>query len=334
MSLQTGILSNTNEMSQRMARNSQRPSTAAPKVRETRDAVDTSKQLQLQIDPEVEKRRTSSQLTKDLRAQLKAAKSGRGKAANLSASSSGRVKTTRGHSGNIPVFLLSVPAGLQTTTGAQTTPSVTEFDNISAASEPSVTKFDVHIPTAVQCQYPPAPSTADFIDPAFDSTYAFMSNFEFNTLLSDVEHLNAVFAADNVLSTSDPGFLDRGSAGFGTSVPDSGSMFVNPADDFMDLYGLPTFFSDPIGTSDFSPFAPSNPLPLLPPHPPDSPLGASPTAEESASSAPKSRRGPRREVDEANIMTSTRARVPSTRKRVADEAPISNRLLKKEKGRQ
>jgi hypothetical protein len=180
-----------------------------------------------------------------------------------------------------------------------------------------VREFDANIPRA--------PSTADFTDPAFDSTFAFMSDFEFNTLLSDVERLNAVFAADNSLPTFDPGFFDCGSsAGFGTSVPDSGSMLDNPADDFMDLYRLPTFFSDPIGTSDFSPFAPSDPLPLLPPPPPDSPLGASPTAEEPASSAPKSRRGPRREVDEANSMTSTRLRVLSTCKGVADEAPISN----------
>ncbi|KAJ7886098.1 hypothetical protein B0H14DRAFT_2563427 [Mycena olivaceomarginata] len=127
-----------------------------------------------------------------------------------------------------------------------------------------------------------------------------------------------------ILPTFDPGFLDcGGSAGFGNSVPDSGSMFDNPADDFMDLYGFPTFFSNSISTSDFSPFAPSDPLPLLPPPPPDSPPGASPTAEEPASSAPKSRRGPRREVDEANIMTSTCSRVPSTRKRVADEAPMA-----------
>ncbi|KAJ7835515.1 hypothetical protein B0H14DRAFT_3706485 [Mycena olivaceomarginata] len=62
-------------------------------------------------------------------------------------------------------------------------------------------------------------------------------------VIADVERLNAVFAADNSLPTFDPGFFDcGGSAGFGTSVPDSGSMFDNPADDFMDLYGLPTFF--------------------------------------------------------------------------------------------
>ncbi|KAJ7798792.1 hypothetical protein B0H14DRAFT_3543920 [Mycena olivaceomarginata] len=329
MSLQTGILSNTNnEMSQRMARNSQCQTTATRKVRETRDAVDTSKQLQLQIDAEVDKHRALSQLTKDLRAQLKAAKSGRGKAANLFPSSSGRVKTTRGRSGAQTTVLRTQSDHVPTIPSAISEPSVIEFDvHIPTASEPSVTEFDVNIP--------PAPSTADFTDPAFDSTFAFMSDFEFNTLLSDVKHLNAVFAADNILPIFDPGFLDcGGSAGFGTSVPDSGSMFDNPADNFIDLYGLPTFFSDPIGTSDFSPFAPSDPLRLLPPPPLDSPPGASPTAEEPALSALTSCCGPRHEVDEANSMTSTRSRVPSTRKRVADEAPISNRLPKKGKGRQ
>ncbi|KAJ7347308.1 hypothetical protein DFH08DRAFT_867745, partial [Mycena albidolilacea] len=279
MSLQTGILSNTNnEMSQQMARNSQYQSTATRKVRGTCDAADTSKQLQLQIDTEVEKHRALSQLTKDLRAQLKAAKSGHGKGANLS-------------------------------------PSATEFDvHIPTASEPSVTEFDINIP--------PVPSTADFIDPAFDSTFAFMSDFEFNTLLSDVEHLDTVFAAANILPTFDPGLLDcGGSTGFRTLVPNSGSM-------------LPTFFSDPIGTSNFSPFAPSDTLLLIPPPPPDSPWGASPTVEEPASNAPKSCCGSQREVGEANIMTSTHSRVPSTCKRVADEAPILNHLPKKGKGRQ
>ncbi|KAJ7300410.1 hypothetical protein DFH08DRAFT_1000753 [Mycena albidolilacea] len=172
MSLRTGILSNTNnEMSQRMARNSQRQSTAARKVRETRDAADTSKQLQLQIDAEIEKRRASSQLMKDLRAQLKATKSGRGKSANLSASSSGRVKTTRERSGNVPLFVLSVWAGLKTTTAVQTTVLPTQSDNVpsipTAISGPS---FDFDIPTV--------PSTANFTDPAFDSTFTFMSDIE------------------------------------------------------------------------------------------------------------------------------------------------------------
>ncbi|KAJ7895918.1 hypothetical protein B0H14DRAFT_2558381 [Mycena olivaceomarginata] len=198
-------------------------------------------------------------------------------------------------------------------------PHAVEFDvHIPTASEPSVTEFNVNIP--------PTPSTMDVIDPAFNSTFAFMSNFEFNTILSDVEHLNTVFAADNILPMFDPGFLDcGGSAGFGTSVPDSGSMFGKPANDFMDLYGLPTPPSNPIGTSDFFPFAPSDPLPFR---------ANPPTAEEPASSAPKSCRGPRCEVDEANIMISMHSWVPGTRKQVVDEAPILNRLPKKGKGRQ
>jgi hypothetical protein len=224
------------------------------------------------------------------------------------------------------LFVLSVWAGLQTTTAVQTTVLPTQSDNVpsipTAISGPS---FDFDIPTV--------PSTANFTDPVFDSTFTFMSDIEFNTLLSDVEHFNAVFAADNCLPTFDPGFLNCDSAGFGASVPGC----ANPADDSMDLYGLPTCFPDPFGTSDFSTFAavgPSDPLPLLPPPPPDSPPGASRMAEEPAASVPKSRRGPRCEVDEANIMTSTRSRVPSTRKRVADDAPISNRPSKKGKGKQ
>ncbi|KAJ7787985.1 hypothetical protein B0H14DRAFT_3578224 [Mycena olivaceomarginata] len=204
-----------------MARNSQRQSTAARKVRETRDAADTSKQLQLQIDAEVEKHRASSQLTKDLRAQLKAAK---------------RAQTTV-----LPTQSDHVP----TIPSAISEPSVTEFDvNTPTASEPSVTE-DVHIPTASE------PSVTEF-DTIFPCTIhrglhrpgirfniRFHVDFEFNTLLSDVEHLTP-------------------SAGFGTSVPDSGSMFDNPLTTSWTCTGS-QFFSDPIGTSDFSPFAPSDP---------------------------------------------------------------------------
>ncbi|KAJ7794014.1 hypothetical protein B0H14DRAFT_3558479 [Mycena olivaceomarginata] len=304
MSLQTGILSNTNnEMLQRMARNSQRQSTAARKVRETRDAADTSKQFQLQIDAEVEK--------------------------NAVPRLQGRIKTTRGRS------------------GAQTTVLPTQSDHVptipSAISEPSVTEFDVNTPTAsepsvteVRRQYSPRTIHRGLHRPGIRFNIRFHVLTSNSTLFCRMSNtLTPYLRLIIVFLAFDPGFLDcGGSAGFGTSVPDSGSMFDNPADDFMDLYGLPTFLSDPIGTSDFSPFAPSDPLPLLPPPPPHSPPGASPAVEEPASSAPKSRRGPRREVDEANIMTSTRSRVPSTRKRVADEAPISNRLPKKGKGRQ
>ncbi|KAJ7898278.1 hypothetical protein B0H14DRAFT_3424639 [Mycena olivaceomarginata] len=108
------------------------------------------------------------------------------------------MKTARQRSADISkrrIRLLSVPAGLQTTTGTQTTvlptqsdhvptipsaisePSVTEFDvNIPTASEPAVTKLDIHIPTASELSVtefdvniPPASSTVDFADPAFNT---------------------------------------------------------------------------------------------------------------------------------------------------------------------
>ncbi|KAJ6620851.1 hypothetical protein B0H10DRAFT_1689824, partial [Mycena sp. CBHHK59/15] len=75
MSLETGILSNpNNEISHRMARNFQRQTTAARKARESREAADISKELQLQIDAEAEKWRVSNELTKSLKEQLNAAK--------------------------------------------------------------------------------------------------------------------------------------------------------------------------------------------------------------------------------------------------------------------
>lgn len=79
-SLETGILSNpNNKLSHRMSRTSTRQSTVARKARESRKAADISKELQLQIDAEVEKRRISNELTKSLKEQLNAAKGKSGK---------------------------------------------------------------------------------------------------------------------------------------------------------------------------------------------------------------------------------------------------------------
>ncbi|KAJ7906219.1 hypothetical protein B0H13DRAFT_1716365 [Mycena leptocephala] len=103
MSLETDILSNpNNEFSHRLARNSQRQSTVARKAHESREAADVSKQLQLQLAADAEKRRASNLVTKSLKERLKNAKGtsgGRAKTASLSASSSGRVKTARGRAG-------------------------------------------------------------------------------------------------------------------------------------------------------------------------------------------------------------------------------------------
>ncbi|KAJ7720096.1 hypothetical protein DFH07DRAFT_1009047 [Mycena maculata] len=87
MSFETGILSNNNRLSHRIARNSQRQSAVAHKAHESREAVNIPKQLQLQIDAEAKIE------------QLKAAKGtscGCGKTGSLSASSSGGVRTPVG----------------------------------------------------------------------------------------------------------------------------------------------------------------------------------------------------------------------------------------------
>ncbi|KAJ7120623.1 hypothetical protein C8R43DRAFT_849508, partial [Mycena crocata] len=75
MSLQMGILSNSNnELSLRVARNSQRQSAAARRAREAGQAGDVAKELQPQINVEAEKRRASNAVTKSLREQLSAVK--------------------------------------------------------------------------------------------------------------------------------------------------------------------------------------------------------------------------------------------------------------------
>ncbi|KAJ6474954.1 hypothetical protein C8R45DRAFT_1010906, partial [Mycena sanguinolenta] len=91
LSLESGILTNSNnDLLHRMARNSQCQTATVRKSRESR------------IDAEAEKRRASTALTKDLKAQLKAVKATSGKRGKskaktviLSASSSGRVKMTQ-----------------------------------------------------------------------------------------------------------------------------------------------------------------------------------------------------------------------------------------------
>ncbi|KAJ6574016.1 hypothetical protein B0H10DRAFT_1696492, partial [Mycena sp. CBHHK59/15] len=61
MSLETGILSNpNNEISHRLARNSQRQSAVARKSHESREVADLTKQLQLQIEPSAVQRLSST----------------------------------------------------------------------------------------------------------------------------------------------------------------------------------------------------------------------------------------------------------------------------------
>jgi hypothetical protein len=128
-----------------------------------------------------------------------------------------------------------------------------------------------------------------------------------------------------------------GFSGVRTAMP-SEAPPEDPGQDFLDLYGSAGGFSDAGAAQSFAAFTSTwyfnDPLPVLPPPPPESP--APPPSVEKVSepgpSAPRSRRT-RQEVDEANIIHTTRTRAPSARKRGAeDDDDVSSRPLKR--GRQ
>ncbi|KAJ7898021.1 hypothetical protein B0H14DRAFT_2332437, partial [Mycena olivaceomarginata] len=95
MSLRTGIVANpNNEVSHCVARNTGRQSTRARNARESEELSDATHDLKQQIAEELEKRRESNTLTKELKNKLRSLK-GTGQTNQqklLSASSSGRVK--------------------------------------------------------------------------------------------------------------------------------------------------------------------------------------------------------------------------------------------------
>ncbi|KAJ6574171.1 hypothetical protein B0H19DRAFT_1253912 [Mycena capillaripes] len=317
MSLETGILSNpNNEISHRMARNSQRQSNAARKERESHEAADISKDLQLRIDAEAEKRRVSNELTKSLKAQLKDAKgtSGkRGKASRkpaiLSASSSGRVKTTRA------------------TEGATMPLHAVQSDDVPSAV--------VALPTGMQ------PADLNSIQSAAHAPAFNLSNnydLDFDSLMRDLDWSFLQDPAVAKLFAYDPASDPTLFVNFNTPVPSSAPP-EGPNDDFMDLYGSADGFYDAGATQSFGASTVNksfnDPLPILPPPPPESPPApCSPVEQvsEPGPSAPRSRRT-RQEVDEANIIHTSRARAPSARKRHADD-DVSSRPPKRSKGTQ
>ncbi|KAJ6560912.1 hypothetical protein B0H10DRAFT_2240273 [Mycena sp. CBHHK59/15] len=132
-----------------------------------------------------------------------------------------------------------------------------------------------------------------------------------------------------------------GLRGAETAMPSAASP-EDPLQDLLDLYGGAGSFPGTQATHGFTvltstPYLDA-PLPILPPPPPEPPCAPSPVVQqvsEPGSSAPRSRRG-RQEVDEANIIHTTRTRVPSARKRGADdddEADVTARPPKKSKGK-
>ncbi|KAJ7264262.1 hypothetical protein C8J57DRAFT_1718701 [Mycena rebaudengoi] len=307
MTLRTGILANpNNEGSHRMARNSQRQSTTARKALESRTAVDESREIQNQIDAEIESRRASTARTNTLQVELKAAKSKAGKQRKsvgiLSASSSGRVKTRGGQVAPVPVRTQSpTPTPLD-----DTPPAAIHTENFAAefavaTGSNSSQEFDLDIASllnggaAIGSSFPlNIPPTFQFptFDPFFDPALFGFTASEFNTLIP----LPSDPALDELMS------LWEGSGTF-------------PQPDF-----------------DASAF---DHLPLLPPPPPVSPPPMALAVEqpEPGPSAPKSRRGPRQEVDVSLILPtdSKRVRGPSELKRRMDGDEILDRVQKRAK---
>ncbi|KAJ6573305.1 hypothetical protein B0H10DRAFT_1964125 [Mycena sp. CBHHK59/15] len=360
------------------ARNSQRQSAVARKSHESREVADLTKQLQLQIDAEAEKRRASNSATKALKEQIKAAKGatgGRGKAGNLSASSSGRVKMRRTRAVSGP-STTSVPMQAEDAPAVETSPmqssapfplaltaSITAPRNGSAASE---SRFTPALITP-QFNFDPAQPMVDAsmldllgnfgVNPFSDGIETSYSDVNASPLwdnlggldftahtggvdqrthhgfISDplthdagayVDYAASFFAPDTLGGTSLDEFFDPVIYGsFGASIP--AAVVNDPLQAFLDS------FQD--GAADLSlggsglNSATLSAIPSLPP-PPTTPSPSPPTERvEQCPIAPRSRRQ-RQEVDEANIVTTTRARAPSSRKRDAEEE-LASRPAKK-----
>ncbi|KAJ7922381.1 hypothetical protein B0H13DRAFT_2655645 [Mycena leptocephala] len=168
---------------------------------------------------------------------------------------------------------------------------------------------------------------APSVDPAF-------FDFDFDSLLASLETCPSIFAQDTSNTgnqfttydrTFDPAVFGLPGGDFNALMPSNSSApTTDPLDEFMTMYG----FSESDGAAcSFVSGAPfNNELPLLPPPPPESPPAPSPTVEHPSESVPRSRCA-RKEVDEANIIYSTRSRAPTARKRFADEE-LSDRPTK------
>ncbi|KAF8197632.1 hypothetical protein K438DRAFT_2118253 [Mycena galopus ATCC 62051] len=319
MSLSTGVLANpNNEMSNRIARSSQRRSAAARKASESREAEDLSKEIRLQID-------ASTARTKELRAQLKASKSSstRNAAVVLSASSSGCVRSARRRT-EVPVVEQALNNALP-----PATESAFDFPNWDVAMGTS----SLENPT-----FPPQAGSSTSVDPVWSGG---QTTYGFDTLLPDSPPALGADDFEDFLNvyglTSSPRLFGDGAT--------LGNSYLDPF--FISSHGT----ADDSANSRFSDISPGfgahtdflhtqpTPLdhwPLLPLPPPESPPPHSPAVQkpsESGPSAPKSRRL-RSEVDPALILpaTSTRSRVPSFRKRNTDD-DTSERPQKKGKGR-
>jgi hypothetical protein len=187
--------------------------------------------------------------------------------------------------------------------------------------------------TTTQVEEPPmaANSVQPPVDPAF-------FDFDFDSLLASLETCPSIFAQDTSNTgnqfttydrTFDPAVFGLPGGDFNAlMLSNSSAPTTDPLDEFMTMYGFSDIMSSDGAASSFVSGAPfNNELPLLPPPPPESPPAPSPTVEHPSESVPRSRCA-RKEVDEANIIYSTRSRAPTARKRFADEE-LSDRPTKK-----
>ncbi|KAJ6569751.1 hypothetical protein DFH09DRAFT_1080478 [Mycena vulgaris] len=139
--------------------------------------------------------------------------------------------------------------------------------------------------------------------------------------------LDIISSATIAPATTQSLFVD-----FNALIPSTASP-ADPLQDFMDLYGSGAFF-DAGAPADFGSFTAGSsdePLPLLPPPPPESPPALAPPVEQALEpdpNSPKSHR-PQNEVDEVNILYTTRPRAVTACKRYGDGDDVFNRPKKK-----
>ncbi|KAJ7845548.1 hypothetical protein B0H14DRAFT_3139049 [Mycena olivaceomarginata] len=354
MSLRTGIVANpNNEVSHRVARNTGRQSTRARNARESEELSDATHDLKQQIAEELEKRRESNTLTKELKNKLRSLK-GTGQTNQqklLSASSSGRVKS----------------APVRNTSAGRKVEKVQQTNNF-----PSSSTKNAQPPDPTQSNLSPR-SIPEPLAPRSDlgQMFDFTSNTDFGVGVGVSTETLALPQQDggefqNDFTRFDWGDLFGCGLSADTLIPSTTS--PDPLQEFLDLFPAPSTNNSFIFSSTLEPglmqetypdasysewhnltlsVASSTssiecpttsarsptPWPVLPPPPIDSPMG-SPVKESSTNtscdSAAIARTRRNTEVDLSNILPekTTRSRAPTERKRAAAKQ-ISERKPKK-----
>ncbi|KAJ7867199.1 hypothetical protein B0H14DRAFT_2572957 [Mycena olivaceomarginata] len=356
MSLRTGIVANpNNEVSHRVARNTGRQSTRARNTHESEELSDATHDLKQQITEELEKRRESNTLTKELKNKLRSLK-GTGQTNQqklLSASSSGRVKS----------------APVRNTSAGRKVEKVQQTNNFPSSSMKTV---DAQPPDPTQSNLSPRLITEP-LAPRSDlgQMFDFTSNTDFGVGVGVSTETLALPKQDggefqNDFTRFDWGDLFGCGLSADTLIPSTTS--PDPLQEFLDLFPAPSTNNSFIFSSTLEPglmqetypdasysewhnltlsVASSTssiecpttsarsptPWPVLSPPPIDSPMG-SPVKESSTNtscdSAAIARTRRNTEVDLSNILPekTTHSRAPTERKRAAAKQ-ISERKPKK-----